>query len=171
MPDNENAEQVTEKKGGGLTRALVAGGGAVILVVLGVFAGPMLRSVVSDPVVEARSSADAPATGGKPALYTSLQPPLVVNFKDAFGDSHYMQISMEAMARDQKVIDAVKEHTPVIRNALILLYGNVNYDALGTRAGKEQMLADGLKEIQGIMTQQIGVAGVEAVYFTNLIIQ
>jgi flagellar FliL protein len=171
MPDNENTEEVTEKKGGGLTRALVAGAGAVILVVLGVFAGPMLRGVVSDPVVEAQSSADATATVGKPALYTSLQPPLVVNFKDAFGDRHYMQISMEAMARDQKVIDAVKEHTPVIRNALILLYGNVNYDALGTRAGKEQMLADGLKEIQGIMTQQIGVTGVEAVYFTNLIIQ
>jgi flagellar FliL protein len=171
MPDNENAEQVTEKKGGGLTRALVAGGGAVILVVLGVIAGPMLRSVVSNPVVEAQSSEDASAAGKKPALYTSLHPPLVVNFKDAFGDSHYMQITMEVMARDQKVIDAVKEHTPVIRNALILLYGNVNYDAVGTRAGKEQMLADGLKEIQDVMTQQIGSAGVEAVYFTNLIIQ
>jgi flagellar FliL protein len=171
MADSENKEPVTEKKGGGLMRALVAGGGAVILVVLGVFAGPMLRSVVSDPAVEAASADAAVPDGKKPALYTSLHPPLVVNFKDTFGDSHYMQITMEVMARDQKVIDAVKEHTPVIRNALILLYGTVDYDSLDTRAGKERMLAEGLKEIQDVMTQQIGAAGVEAVYFTNLIIQ
>jgi flagellar protein FliL len=171
MAEKENNEQATEKKGGRLTRGLVAGGGAVVLMLLGVFAGPMLKSVFSDPAVEAQSSADASAAGKKPALYTSLHPPLVVNFKDSIGDRHYMQITMEVMAREQKVIDAVKEHTPVIRNALILLYGNVDYDALGTRAGKEQMLADGLKEIQGVMMQQIGSAGVEAVYFTNLIVQ
>lgn len=170
MADSENKEQVTEKKGGGLVRALVAGVGAAVLVVLGVFAGPMLRSVMSDPPVEAQS-ADEDAAGKEPALYTSLHPPLVVNFKDTFGDSHYMQVTMEVMAREQKVIDAIKEHTPVIRNALILRYGNVDYDSLGTRAGKEQMLADGLKEIQDVMTQQIGTAGVEAVYFTSLIIQ
>lgn len=171
MADSEDNEQAIEKKGGGTRRALLAGGGAVLLVVLGVFAGPMVRSVVTDPVTGADSADAAAAAARKPALYTGLHPPLVVNFKDGFGDSHYMQISMEVMARDQKVIDAVKEHTPVIRNALILLYGNVDYDALGTRAGKEQMLADGLKEIQDVMTQQIGAAGVEAVYFTNLIIQ
>lgn len=171
MADSENKDQVTEKKGGGLVRALVAGVGAAVLVVLGVFAGPMLRSVVSDPAVEVQSADEDAAGSKKPALYTSLHPPLVVNFKDTFGDSHYMQVTMEVMAREQKVIDAVKEHTPVIRNALILRYGNVDYDALGTRAGKEQMLADGLKEIQDVMTQQIGTAGVEAVYFTSLIIQ
>ena len=142
----------------------------MILIVLGVFAGPMVRQVVSGAPVAAQA-ADAPATAGSPALYTSLHPPFVVNFKDSRGDSHYMQVTMEVMARDQKVIDAVKNHTPVIRNALILLYGNVDYDAVITREGKEQMLADGLAEIQDVMTQQTGTSGVEAVYFTNLIIQ
>lgn len=169
MAGNETNAEGAEKSGGSAKRALIAGGGAVILVVLGVFAGPMVRNVVSGPVPEAQP-ADAPVPAAD-ALYTSLHPPLVVNFKDSFGDSHYMQLTLEVMARDQKVIDAVKNHTPVIRNALILLYGNVDYDKLTTRAGKEKMLADGLAEIQNVMTQQIGTAGVEAVYFTNLVIQ
>jgi flagellar protein FliL len=154
------------KNEGGMKRAMIAGGAAIILIILGIFAGPMVRNVVSGPPAEAQAADTARA-----ALYTSLHPPLVVNFKDNFGDSHYMQVTMEVMARDQKVIDAVKNHTPVIRNALILLYGNVDYDAVTTRAGKEKMLADGLKEIQNIMTEQTGDAAVEAVYFTSLIIQ
>jgi flagellar FliL protein len=171
MTDNDSKTEDAVTNGGGMKRALTAGGAAVIFIILGVFAGPMLRDVVSDPAVDAQSAADEPGAAGNPALYTSLHPPLVVNFKDSFGDGHYMQITMEVMAREQKVIDAVKNHTPVIRNALILLYGTVDYDALSTREGKEKMLADGLKEIQGVMTREIGSSGVEAVYFTNLIIQ
>jgi flagellar protein FliL len=151
---------------GGMKRAVIAGGAALILIILGILAGPMVRNVVSGPPAAAEVVNTA-----KAALYTSLHPPLVVNFKDGLGESHYMQVTMEVMARDQKVIDAVKNHTPVIRNALILLYGNVDYDAVTTREGKEKMLADGLKEIQDVMTEQTGDTGVEAVYFTNLIIQ
>ena len=82
-----------------------------------------------------------------------------------------MQITMEVMARDQGVINAVREHTPVIRNALILLYSGAVYDEVTTLDGKEKMLADGLEKIQGVMTEQIGEPGVEAVYFTALVIQ
>jgi flagellar protein FliL len=168
MADNETNTEGAEKSGGGAKRALIAGG-AVILVVLGVFAGPAVRNMASGPAAEVQpSGAAAPATD---ALYTSLHPPLVVNFRDSLGESHYMQLTMEVMARDQKVIDAVKNHAAVLRNALILLYANVDYDKINTRAGKEKMLADGLAEIQKVMKQQFGTPGVEAVYFTNLIIQ
>lgn len=169
MAVNENKAEAAKNEGG-VKKAMIAGVAAIIFIILGIFAGPMVRNVVSGPPAEAQA-ADAATGAGKPALYTSLHPPLVVNFKDGFGDSHYMQVTMEVMARDQKVIDAVKNHTPVIRNALILLYGNVDYDAVATREGKEKMLADGLQEIQNVMTEQTGQSGVEAVYFTNLIIQ
>ena len=106
-----------------------------------------------------------------PAIYQSLHPPLVVNFKDELGDSHFMQITMEAMGRDQSEINAVREHIPVIRNALILLFSNVVYEEIVTREGKEKMLADGLAEIQRVMTEQTGKPSVEALYFTALVIQ
>ncbi|MEX2257887.1 MAG: flagellar basal body-associated FliL family protein [Woeseia sp.] len=166
MANNEN---YLGKSGGGLVKALIAAGGGLMLIVVGVFAGPLVRNMGSDPADDGASASAAESV--QAAFYISLDPPLVVNFKDALGDNHYMQIDMELMARDRAVIDAVKEHAPVIRNSLILLYGNADYDAVTTRSGKEAMLSDGLAEIQAIMTEHIGSPGVEAVYFTNLIIQ
>lgn len=163
-------EDKSAKSGAGMQKILIAGG-ALVLVVLGVFAGPMITSALSGSPAETAAAEGAPAEAGKSALYTSLHPPLVISFKDSDGDNHYMQMTIDVMARDQKVIDAVKQHTPVIRNALILLYGNVDRDAVGSRAGKEKMLADALTEIQNVMTRQTGSAGVEAVYFTSLIVQ
>jgi flagellar FliL protein len=75
------------------------------------------------------------------------------------------------MARDQDVINAVREHAPVIRNDLILLYTNVVYEEVTTREGKEKMLSDGLLQVQNIMEERIGEPGVEALYFTGLVIQ
>ncbi len=124
-----------------------------------------------DTAADEEAVAEEAAPGDGPALYTSLHPPLVVNFKDSVGESHYMQITMEVMARDQNIINSVREHTPVIRNALILLYSGAVYEEVTTRDGKEKMLADGLAEIQKVMTEQVGEPGVEAVYFTALVIQ
>ena len=82
-----------------------------------------------------------------------------------------MQVTLEVMARDQGVINAVREHAPVIRNDLILLYASSMYEDVTTREGKEKMLSEGLAEVQRIMTERIGEPGVEALYFTGLVIQ
>ena len=100
-----------------------------------------------------------------------MHPPLVVNFKDAVGDSHYMQITMEVMSRDQGVVNSVRDNLAVIRNALILLYSGSIYEEVTTREGKEQMLEDGLAEIERVMVETTGEGGVEALYFTALVIQ
>ncbi len=180
MAEDTEAEQDTEAdadaeetKGGGMMKKIIFGVVGLALVAGGIFAGPVVMNKISgDPDAEAtdESTVDKVTVDG-PAIYNSLHPPLVINFKDAGGAAHFMQITMEVMARDQDVINAVREHTPVIRNSLILLYGNAEYEFVTTRPGKEKMLADGLAEIQTILTEQIGSPGIEAVYFTNLIIQ
>lgn len=168
--EEEKTEAVEEKSGGGKMKMLIFGGVAVVLLLVGVFAGPAIKNMISPPA-EAEGDESAIAETSKPEIYQSLHPPLVVNFKDSVGDSHFMQITMEVMSRDQDVINAVREHTPVIRNTLILLLGAADYDAVVTREGKEQMLSDSLVEIQSVMQERIGEPGVEAVYFTSLIIQ
>ncbi len=175
VTETENVEGVEAPKGG-LMKKLVLGVSALVLVGGGIFAGMTFFGTDESAADNAEPAADNAAAkqvavAKSPALYTSLHPPLVVNFKDSSGASHFMQITMEVMAREQTVINAVREHTPVIRNALILLYSSAIYDEVTTLEGKKKMLADGLKEIQGVMTQQIGEAGIEAVYFTALVIQ
>ena len=169
MAEEANEEQAAPESGGGMTKKLIFAGIGLVLIGAGVFGGMTFFGGEEPAVADGIAEEGAPKSD--PALYTSLHPPLVVNFKDSVGDSHFMQITMEVMARDQGVINSVREHTAVIRNALILLYSGAVYEEVTTREGKEQMLADGLAEIQEVMTEQIGEPGVEAVYFTALVIQ
>lgn len=171
MAEEENAVEGVEAptEGGGKKRLIVLAGGAVLLLVIGIVAGPMVMNMLASPAEEEAPKLEVPNSG--PALYTSLHPPLVVNFNDRQGDAHFMQITMEVMSRDQNVINLVREHVAVIRNALILLYSSAVFEEVATREGKEKMLADGLAEIQQVMADIAGVQGVEAVYFTSLVIQ
>ena len=150
-------------------KKLLFAGVGLLLIGAGVFAG--ITFLGGEQPVEGEAVVDEAAKGSGPALYTSLHPPLVVNFKDSVGDAHFMQVTMEVMARDQTVINSVREHTAAIRNSLILLYSGAVYEEVTTREGKEQMLADGLAEIQRVMQEETGETGVEAVYFTALVIQ
>ena len=169
MAEEANDTENAVEEGGGMMKKLIFAAIGLVLVSAGVIGGMMF--IGGDEAAESEEIAEEADASSGPALYTSLHPPLVVNFKDKVGDSHFMQITMEVMARDQNIINSVREHTAVIRNSLILLYSGAIYEEVTTREGKEKMLADGLAEIQNIMTEQIGEPGVEAVYFTALVIQ
>jgi flagellar FliL protein len=173
MADDENETQaVAEAPKGGRMKMFVLGGAAVLLLGAGIFAGPAIKNMITPPAAEegevVEESVDE-ASG--PAIYQSLHPPLVVNFTDTDGDGHFMQITLEVMSREQEVINGVREHTPAIRNALILFFGSTQYDEIVTREGKEKLLEEALAEIQGVLQNRIGKPGVEAVYFTSLIVQ
>ncbi len=172
MADEENAVESTEAPaGGGKMKMIMLAGGAILLLAIGIFAGPAVMNMISPPAETEDDMVDEAAPSTDPALYTSLHPPFVVNFKDAAGDSHFMQITMEVMARDQNVINLVRDHVAVVRNSLILLYSSAVYEEVTTRDGKEKMLTDGLAEIQRVMDETAGVSDIEAIYFTSLVIQ
>lgn len=165
--DDEGAEGA---KGGGMMKKLLIGVIALALVAGGVFAGITFFGE-EEPLEDGEEVVEDSEPAKSPPIYQSLHPPLVVNFKDSEGESHFMQVTMEVMARDQNVVNAVREHTAVIRNSLILLYSSAIYDEVTTREGKEKMLEDGLAEIQEVLTRETGEPGVESVYFTALVIQ
>ena len=171
MADEDNATEGTEEQSGGKGKMMMFGGIAVVMLAIGIFAGPAVMNMISPPEPEEGEEAAEPAKG--PALYQSLHPLLVVNFKDEAGDSHFMQITMEVMSRNQVTINTVRDHTPAIRNALILLFSGAIYEEVTTREGKEKMLSEGLEEIRRVMNEVTGeeVEDIEAAYFTALVIQ
>jgi flagellar FliL protein len=70
-----------------------------------------------------------------PALYTALDPPFVVSF-DQGGGARYLQLTLQAMARSEKTIAAVKQHAPAIRNSVLFKLSGYELDELNTQAGK-----------------------------------
>ena len=83
----------------------------------------------------------------------------------------YLQIGLTVMARNQQIIDAVNQSMPQIRNDLILLFSNQKMEVLNSLNGKEKLRIQALAQIQGILTREIGIPGVEAVYFTAFVLQ
>ena len=172
--EESEVQEVEEKSGGGMVKKLMLGGVAIALLGIGIVAGPAVMNMISasdDDEVAGEEVEEDSGQSSKPALYVNLHPPLVVNIKDSVGEVHFMQITMEVMARDQELLNSVREHAAVVRNNLILLYGTTRYEDVGTREGKEKLLADGLAEIKLIMLDKVGDDSVEALYFTSLIVQ
>lgn len=106
-----------------------------------------------------------------PPLYLPLDPPFVVNFQS---DQlvRFLQVAVQVMSRDQKTLDLLKNNDPVVRNDLLILFGNQKYTVISTPAGKEQLRSDALAAIRKDITQSGGDPKlVEAVYFTSFVMQ
>lgn len=110
--------------------------------------------------------------GGKKggATYFPMTPAFVVNLSDA-DSSRFLQIDMEVLAKNVEAADAVKLHTPQIRNSVLMLLSQQKFHDIDTREGKEALQAKVLAEIQRILTAETGKPGVEAVYFTSFVMQ
>ena len=105
-----------------------------------------------------------------PALYTALDPPFVVSFDQEDG-ARYLQLTLQAMARDEETIAAVKQHAPAIRNSVLFMLSGYELDVLSTQAGKEQLRLELRGAANEILEKNGGEPGVEELYFTSLVIQ
>jgi flagellar FliL protein len=73
-----------------------------------------------------------------PPLYLPLEPPFVVNFTHR-GTLRYLQLSLELMYHNETILQKVADNMPAIRNDLILLFSNQEYETLSTLQGKEEL--------------------------------
>jgi flagellar FliL protein len=159
-----------------MKQSLITGAIVFVAVMLAQIAAPFVLPLIhgeqTSPVVGASGEVVYidPSTLG-PALYTPLDPPLLANFVDSTGATRFLQLGLQAMARDQKVIDAVQLHAPALRNAFLLLITNQPYEEVITREGKERLREAMLAEARATLKRNTGLDGIEALYFTSFVIQ
>ena len=170
-------------KKSGVMGTLVNGIGIFVLTLVAVIAGGSINAKLHPlpdlqldkdgkikavvPVVVAAHGAEGGA--GKAAVYYAIDPPLVVNFEDGSA-VRFLQISMEIMAHDEKAIDSVQKNNPVIRNNLLLLMSNRNYQSLMSREGKEKLRQEALTEIRAVQKKE-GSPDVDDLLFTSFVVQ
>lgn len=114
--------------------------------------------------------ANSQAEGGGGSLYVPLDPAFVVNVNDGKRIRH-MQIKLQVKLKDAKFASFIEEHNPAIRNALIMLLSGQEVSMLKTAAGKQKLMDEALAAIQQVLKENIGNTGINAVYFTDLIVQ
>jgi len=196
-PEGEDAEgdgkgKTKVKKPAGPVTLVIVGAIALFVAVLGAqVAAPILTKMIAgDPnapaddvaaegeeqLALADEPADDPAAAESdkplaPAIYVPLDPPFVVSFSDGAGDARFLQLTLQAMARDEHTIEAVKTHAPAIRNSFLFLISGYKVEDLATLAGKEKLRAAMLVAANDILEKNTGKASIEELYFTSLVIQ
>jgi flagellar FliL protein len=60
---------------------------------------------------------------------------------------------------------------PAIRDRVVMLFSRQQSEKLESPEGKEQLRAEILAGVQGILEEHTGSPGVEAVYFTSFVMQ
>ncbi len=105
-----------------------------------------------------------------PAQYVSITPAFVVNLADE-NETRYLQVEIEVMTRDEKVVKEVATHLPMIRNRLLLLFSQQRASELRTREDKERLQELALQEVQNVLQEQSGGPGIDALLFTSFVTQ
>jgi len=190
MADAKNEVDVKEPRKG------AAGGGQMKLVIVGALAlfvalvGAQVAAPLINKALDAapHAAADDEALEGEdapeeeivlaaaepehldPAIYVSLDPPFVVSFQAPDGQ-HYLQLTLQAMTRTKKVIEAVQTHSPAIRNSFLLLLSSFDINTLDTVEGKQKLRAEMLQAANEILAQNRAPGEIEELYFTSLVTQ
>lgn len=142
---------------------------AVAVVLLaGIGVGAMLFLKKEPPPAEGEEAV-AEVTVADP-VYFGLDPDFVIAFQNP-KTARFLKAAVEVMARDDDVIDDIKLHMPAIRDSVVMLLSSKEEESLMSREGKEQLRAEILAEVQGVLEKNTGNTGVEAVYFTNFVMQ
>lgn len=142
---------------------------AATLMLTGVLSGD--DAVAEEAASDARDGKKKSTKKAKaPLSYISLDPAFVVNFSGDT-DVRFLQVSIQLGTRDTETAGKVQEHSPAIRNSLVMLLSSQDPLDLDSRAGKEKLLAEALAEVQKVLKQETGSKGVESAFFTSFVMQ
>jgi flagellar FliL protein len=167
MPDEKPAPAPAPKKSKkGLIIAILA------VVVLGGGGAGAYFAFGGNRDEQAKAEAEKPAEPVKlPAQFVALDPPFVVNFEPG-SNSRFLQVTVQLMTRELEMAEFLERNKPIIRNDLLLLFGNKRVDEVSSHEGKEALRAAALEGVRKIIKDEGGKPeGLEAVYFTSFVMQ
>lgn len=112
----------------------------------------------------------AKAVPAKPPVFATLEP-FTVNLQHDDASPQYLQVGLTLKVADLTVVEAVKLHTPEIRNRVLLLLTGKSARDISTVAGKQALSAELAREIGQPLAGSVPAAAINAVLFTSFVIQ
>lgn len=123
-----------------------------------------------EEVVAEEGAEDKAAKAKQLALYEPMIPAFITNY-NLNGKQRYMQVTVALMARDEKQLEALKVHMPMLRNQLVMLFSSQDFASLMTPVGKEMLRQQATAKVQELAKKETGNLVVEQVLFTNFVLQ
>ncbi len=104
------------------------------------------------------------------SIYYKLEKPFIVNLLTS-GRQRHMQIDVTIKGKNQKAMEIIHKHEPVIKNDLNQLFGSQEMKVLQTKEGLLKLNEDATKTVQAFLQKEIGSPGIDQVLFTNFVMQ
>jgi flagellar FliL protein len=168
----EEAQQAEAEEaaaaGGGKKKLIFIVLGALLLVG-GSIGGTLLIVGGGDDSAEAEAEEAVEVVRGDPS-YIDLKPAFTVNLapEDPVG---FLQISMQVLTFNDDVAKDLEKHKPLIRNNLLVLFGEQKSTELRAPEGKEKLQKSALETVQTVVNEQGSGGAVDNVFFTSFVMQ
>jgi flagellar FliL protein len=118
----------------------------------------------------AAKAATAKAVPVKAPVFANLEP-FTVNLQHEDASPQYLQVGLVLKVADAAVADAVKLHTPEIRNRVLLLLSGKKASEISTSEGKQSLSKELMREISQPLAGSVPATGIDSVLFTSFVIQ
>jgi len=106
----------------------------------------------------------------KTAIFYSIKPVFIVNLNSA--KVKFLQISIDVMTRNNESINRLVNNLPLVKNELLILFSNKNYEDIKSLEGREMLRREALKVIKSVLEKETGEdSGIEDVLFTGFVVQ
>jgi len=128
-----------------------------------------MRILILLLILAAPHSAIAAGSSGS-SPYFEIQTPFVVNLADS-DQLVFLQVNAQLKMKNEALKDYLFAHLPAIQHTVMLVLSEQIAKDIKTVAGKQRLRDKTLKEIQDLLTVQIGDAAIDDIYFTSFIVQ
>ncbi|EGW53710.1 flagellar basal body-associated FliL family protein [Candidatus Endoriftia persephone] len=146
---------------------LLLGGGAAAYFLLMGDEAPTEEEVAQEQE-QAKEEEPAAEVEKGPPQYHALDPVFVVNLP---GKPSLIQVGVTVRVRSDQMVEFLKHNDPMIRHHFLDLLGAKDGKVLKNREAKEALQREMLDKLNGIVKELDGPGEVEALYFTNFVMQ
>ena len=168
--DQANAES---EEGGGKKKLIIIIVGVLLVVAIAVGATIFLMTGDDAESADAENAEEVVAEVAEvviPAQYIKMKPRFIVNY-NVGTRQRFLQTSIEIMTRSQGVVDAVELHNPMLRNEIVRILSEQDFKHLRTPEGRIELKTKLQDQLVAILKRESDVEGIEAVLFTDFVMQ
>jgi flagellar FliL protein len=104
--------------------------------------------------------------------YVELKPTFVTNFgvSDS-GRLRYIKADVTVRVSDKEAEYATRYHLPALRNSLVMLFSRQDESTVSSSSGRETIKVEALQELREILEAEEGEGFIDALMFTNFVVQ
>ena len=110
------------------------------------------------------------STSGTTPEFYQIRPSIIITLPSE-GKTRYVSVDVDLMTRSKSSIKTLEAYGPLIKSNVVELLSRQSFDTIITEEGKKTILAQVLKTLQTIMSEQAGEPIIEQVLFTSFIVQ